>query len=350
MITGRYYTLDGMRGLAAIAVVIFHFDNLGITTIKGGYLAVDFFFILSGFVLAVAYEQKFLNNRIGVLDFALLRLIRLYPLYAIGTLFGLIALACGIPLGMPALTPGQFTAAALTGLAMLPDPWSVLSLYPANPPAWSLMFELIVNMVFAVLLVRLRSRYLLVGCLICFALYALKLQHAWVRAPYANLGPYWDQFVGGLLRVTGGFTAGMLLKRVSDPSKRRIDWRSFPAIAVLLATLALEPSLATDILALGVIFPVVIWLGSRFELPARCRHGCEVLGDISYPLYATHFGLLYLFDRGAKAVALPAALEICGFVVLMCAFSLMLVRIDARIRKALSGVFDERFTAAPQAR
>jgi peptidoglycan/LPS O-acetylase OafA/YrhL len=143
--------LDGLRGLAALAVALFHaaifFPALTVIAPANGYLAVDFFFVLSGFVLAHAYSERFAKGMTAC-AFMGRRLRRLYPLY-------LLSLALWLPLGIRGLMsrtldPRQTIIAAVAALLYLPAPQSFL-VYPLNPPTWSLFYELAANLFFAVI-------------------------------------------------------------------------------------------------------------------------------------------------------------------------------------------------------
>src|ERR1700679_45238 len=153
----KYHTLDGIRGVAAIMVLVFHagsyFGALGIQISKSeSYLAVDLFFVLSGFVIAEAYAKR-LSKGPSAVDFMKIRVIRLYPLYLLGLLIGTVFILGHLRLGDNSLNQWSGSILAkdfLCALFMLPTPFSS-SLYPINLPSWSLLFELIVNGLYAFL-------------------------------------------------------------------------------------------------------------------------------------------------------------------------------------------------------
>ena len=130
-----FHTLNGMRGVSALAVVLFHAEALaGTQMAPGGYLAVDLFFVLSGLVIAHAYEGWLLQT-LTPIAFMRHRLIRFYPLYLLGLVLGVGLMTLEILVSPPAvLTPGQVTGATVAGLAFLPAPFGT-SLYPLNVPA-----------------------------------------------------------------------------------------------------------------------------------------------------------------------------------------------------------------------
>lgn len=147
---GRFIALDSLRGVAAMMVVAFHVQERGLsvgsTLIANGWLLVDLFFILSGFVISGAYGQK-LSEGFSVVRFMLLRLGRLYPLHlAILAIYvaaelavlALHALGLGVRAGFSAdrsLTDLLLTALLLQGF-VVPNPlvWS--------PPSWSISIEI----------------------------------------------------------------------------------------------------------------------------------------------------------------------------------------------------------------
>jgi peptidoglycan/LPS O-acetylase OafA/YrhL len=87
----HFNTLDGIRGLAAILVVIFHAEQFfGARPFPKSYLAVDVFFLLSGAVVANAYEHR-LQSDMSLARFTWLRIVRIYPLYLLGTVLGVVA-------------------------------------------------------------------------------------------------------------------------------------------------------------------------------------------------------------------------------------------------------------------
>jgi len=142
-----YVTLDGLRGIAALSVVVLHcYRYFGDFTWSSAALAVDLFFVLSGFVLAYAYEAK-LPTASGA--FLKARLIRLYPLYLVGTLLGMIEALATMKYGGPAaMDRATFWTSLPFSLAMLPTPWQM---YPFDGVMWSIFFELFINAVWAVL-------------------------------------------------------------------------------------------------------------------------------------------------------------------------------------------------------
>ncbi|MBX9883444.1 MAG: acyltransferase [Novosphingobium sp.] len=162
----RYRLLDEMRGIAALAVLVFHIGTRGggPLIVPNGFLAVDFFFMLSGFVIAEAYEAR-LARGLSFADFALRRLVRMAPVAMLGALAGgayLAARAFAAPLRSDPLR--DVIGANLLNLMILPKLWhgraTGWEMYPANGPLWSLFFEIAVNLVWAAFLAGRGTRLL----------------------------------------------------------------------------------------------------------------------------------------------------------------------------------------------
>lgn len=206
----RVFSLDGLRGVAAIAVMLFHVgQSYQSPLMASGYLAVDLFFILSGFVLAKRYTKE-LAGGLGTKAFMLARLERLYPIFLVGVVIGLFRSLGAMALGVDAAPTSLelVRQLALNGL-ILPDVFSDRTLFPLNTPAWSLFFEFVVNLLFAAALYRFNHRKLaaLVGISYAIMLFGLighgTLDIGWSRS----------EMLYGLARATAGFGAGMLLER-----------------------------------------------------------------------------------------------------------------------------------------
>ncbi len=239
----RYETLDAMRGVAALLVAVYHIQlSLHLKDVAiPGYLAVDLFFALSGFVIALTYTEKFADN-LGVLRFIELRLTRLFPLYALGFLLGLLPLLArmarhGINMG----ETGSFTCIALFGAVMLPDPCSVHELFPANGPSWSLFFELAINLCFGWCLWRVSVS----GLFIVMALAALSFFYLISPPDYYNIGWEWQSFAGGISRTVYSFCAGIALYRLIPLNWRSRSYASLLVIMVM-GSLVSDPKLILE--------------------------------------------------------------------------------------------------------
>ncbi|MDB5714329.1 MAG: hypothetical protein JWO15_1726 [Sphingomonadales bacterium] len=307
-----FVTLDVMRGIAALAVLAHHCAPLlGPWWSPGSaYLAVDLFFMLSGFVLALAYSDR-LNSTMTTGQFVVERAIRIYPLFALGMLFGSLAAVLMLITGSPSWTLFQIARDTATGLFMIPSvPWDSngvfkYNLFPLNWPAWSLFYEVVINLVFAFLPIRRWSQ--LLPLLIVSAIGVIG-----VSATYNGMdaGTHYFEIGAGLIRVTFGFFMGVALYTLH---RRAPLVRALPAIIVLAVTALLlaVPMGETmrpwyDAACVLILFPVVIYLGAAIQPRGIVRRAGEKLGVASFAIYATHAGPLLIFG-GLWARLSPAS-------------------------------------------
>lgn len=296
----HFETLDGLRGIAAIAVVVFHFMEFAApkyedSFIGHGYLAVDFFFCLSGFVIAYAYDQKI--KRIGFGRFLKLRLIRLHPLVVIGSVIGLVAFVFD-PYSNLYHQYGLKNAILMfiSGSTLIPYPLvqeRYFNLFHLNPPTWSLFWEYIVNIFYALLFYRLK-RY---GLLLLTIAAAFLLCYESYKSGYIGVGWSGDNFWGGGIRVLYSFLAGMCVYRFKWIIRNRLG---FLLISILLLASFLVPYTEptapfVDPLIVILYFPLIVALGAGISLEGTSKKVCEFSGAISYPLYMVHYPILWLF-------------------------------------------------------
>lgn len=318
----HYALLDGLRGVAALLVVWYHvfegFQFAGnkpvIDFINHGYLAVDFFFILSGFVVGYAYDNRW-GKTLTLGGFFRHRLIRLQPMVIMGAVIG----AASFLLSGMERWDGTHATLWLTFLAfvcgclMLPAlpgmPREVRGngeMFPLNGPCWSLFFEYIGNIVYALLIRRLSTRLLAVLSFApCCAL-------AWFavtdQSGYGSIGVGWTvdrtNILGGSLRMLCPFTMGLLLSRIFKPIHyaRGAFWIS---AALLLAIFHVPYIYSDGALSLNgmfeaaciiAVFPLVVWYAASGKTTdIASTRICRFLGDISFPLYIVHYPLMYAF-------------------------------------------------------
>ena len=320
----HYELLDGLRGVAALLVLVYHiFEGFAfaesvngegsglITTLNHGHIAVDFFFILSGFVISYAYDERWGRMTIG--GFFKRRLIRLQPMIVLGAVIGAVAFFVGgFERWDGSTTPVQWVMVAmLLTMFMIPalpgSPYEVRGngeMFPLNGPAWSLFFEYIGNILYALFIRRLSTRAL------AFVAAALGVMHAWFFvgnvSGYDSVGVGWTidavNFWGGLVRMLFPFTMGMLVARTFSP--RKIKGAFWICSAILLAVFAVPyisssgtPSLNSlyEVVCIVLIFPVVVWLGASGRGEGVSGRINSFLGELSYPLYIVHYPIMYLF-------------------------------------------------------
>ncbi|WP_235035461.1 acyltransferase, partial [Roseomonas sp. 18066] len=327
-----FHTLDGLRGAAALAVVILHDPGFVLPLVMpSAYLAVDFFFLLSGFVLAHAYGSR-LAGGLTLRRFLRDRLVRFYPLYFLGLMVGAVSGAVALALGGGSMETLQGLLIALgTGLAFLPSPTAheTPGIFPLNSPGWSLFFELLVNMLFACLLPYLSLRRLLAITLLA----AVAL--VWSVLEYGNLdtGSAWFNVWGGFARVGFSFFAGVLLYRLHRQGfvTSRLAWMlPLLLMAILMVEVPPEYRRLFDLAMVMLAFPALLLVSSmlepgRFLAPVFLR-----LGALSFPIYAIHFPVQELLRRCVRFLDIdPVELAPwAGLVVLpaMIAVSLWLAR------------------------
>lgn len=303
----RFHFLDGLRGLAAVLVCVYHFPlRLRPLLLEpNGFLAVDFFFCLSGFVIAYAYEKR-LREGLRMRDFVVARLIRLYPLYFLGMLIGFSSSLAVPPAGFNIVSPADVFVILVSSLLLLPNfmaHWPVALSFPFNVPSWSLFFELVANFAFAALLRMRRASSLAQGA-VCAVSGCALLYVSTLGLPTFDLGAFPENFCWGFARVGFSFFAGVLILHAYQ-SARETRWRSSGWIAagvalvlfaVLTASSTAARSIPFQLAAILLVFPAIVYVGACTAVPHRLHTMCAVLGNLSYPLYVLHFPLIRVVD------------------------------------------------------
>jgi len=345
----RMEVLDAMRGVAALLVVLFHVRQF-VPLVASGYLAVDFFFVLSGLVIAQTYGHR-LAGAMGFAEFARVRIIRMYPLFLVGLILAigraLGQLAMHVPDGLSAT---QLVLAVVFELFMLPSPVDQ-RLFALNEPGWSLFFELLINLVYAAALVKAN-----VKALVAFVVLAgLVLLVAAFSEGSLGTGFTWDAFHWGLARVSYSFAVGVLICRLNLHRRFRLG-RGFFVIplAALTAVLVVSPPAPyTAFYDAGVVLlmsPLLVVLGASCTTTNGFRPMARLLGDTSYAIYATHYPLLFMVAFAMRKLDIAPALWLPGFLLLMIALAALLNRFyDEPVRRWLLGVTRPRPTWATQA-
>ncbi|HWV71752.1 MAG TPA: acyltransferase [Pseudosphingobacterium sp.] len=340
----HFEILDGLRGIAAVAVVIFHFMEFAIPDyhknfIARGYLAVDFFFCLSGFVIAYAYDNRI--KEIGVIKFLKLRLIRLHPLVIIGSVLGLLAFLFDPFSNLYArYSIGEIILLFLSSSLLVPYPIvpeRYFNLFHLNPPTWSLFWEYIANIFYVLILFKLSNK--LLKFLLIIAAFALCFES--YRSGYLGVGWGGDNIVGGCIRVFYSFLAGMLVYRSNWMIKSKLG---FTVISILLLIVFFIPfsdkiNRLVDPIIVLFYFPFLIALGAGARLTSPLKNICKFSGAISYPLYMTHYPFLWIFlsyveekkpTMNQMEIIIPIAV-----VLLIGLAYLIMVFLDIPLRKSL---------------
>ncbi|GGH21891.1 acyltransferase [Mucilaginibacter phyllosphaerae] len=340
----HFEILDGLRGIAAIAVVAFHFTEMVYTDysqnfIAHGFLAVDFFFCLSGFVIGYAYDDRI--GKMGVWEFFKSRLIRLHPLVILGSVLGLLTyLFDPFAIVPQAYGAGKIALIFLCSVLMIPLPVMqerAFNLFSFNAPAWSLFWEYAANIVYGFVLYKIGRRLLVLLTVlsagaICFIAYrAGNVMGGWG-------GPnFWD----GFARISYSFLAGLLIYRCNWIIKNKLG---FTGLALLLALAFLMPftkwNWLTEPLVVLFYFPLLIALGAGAALSPGLKKLCNFSGNISYPLYMTHYAVIWSFANyyaGHKPGTTQLTYIIITSMLLLLGIAwLVMVAYDIPIRKYLS--------------
>ena len=316
----HYEILDGLRGVAAAMVVAFHLleahsgGNHLNQIINHGYLAVDFFFMLSGFVIGYAYDDRW--NRMSTGTFFKRRLIRLQPMVVMGSIVGAALFwfqdAPCYP-AMEGVSAGAVLLVMLLGCTLLPLPlkWDVrgwMEMHPLNGPAWSLYYEYIGNILYALFIRKFSKTALtvLVAIAACFTV------HRCLTAPAGDIvGGWalnWEQQYVGLVRLMYPFFGGLLLSRLGwliRTRKNAFWWCSLMIVVVLSVPRIGEEdgywmNGLYEAFCIICIFPVIVSMGAGGRITGRRSAAvCKFLGDISYPVYITHYPLVYIYTAWA---------------------------------------------------
>ena len=325
----HYALLDGLRGVAALLVVWYHVfegfafaGNTLIEHINHGYLAVDFFFILSGFVISYAYDDRWAKG-FTMKQFFVRRLIRLHPMVIMGALIGTVTFClqgCVQWDGTHVATSAIMWALLMT-ICFLPAypgaPYEVRGngeMFPLNGPAWSLFFEYIGSLLYALTLHRLSTRQLS-----AFTICAALAMCGWaVAMADGSIATGWSSSpanaTGGLLRMLYGYSMGLLMARLyhSRVTVAGSSGWSLPVCGLVLLLLVCVPhfdvphfNLLFQLLCVWIAFPLLVWRGAHGQVSALMASACNWLGRLSYPLYAIHYPFIYLYIHWINQGRMP---------------------------------------------
>ncbi len=303
----RLNLLDGLRGVAALIVVVYHlFECFDLSPIPRGYLAVDFFFVLSGFVIGYSYDDRWPRG-LSAATFFRRRLIRLHPLVIAGAVIGAVCFIAqgGTRWDGSSVSWTMIALATVANLLMIPlwpsaaaDVRGNGEMFPLNGPNWSLFFEYIGNILYAILLRRMPTLWL---ALIAAAAGA---GIVFIAITDGYLGVGWTMANGGLwqgtLRMLFSYVAGMLIARchpkVNMSRQPLTCMATLLTVSVLPLTFGEMPVWASglyDAVCVMAVFPALVIIGASST--SRQSKPLKLLGELSYPLYAVHYPLMYLF-------------------------------------------------------
>ena len=313
----HYEILDGLRGVAALMVIIFHLfeahsggDHL-VQIINHGYLAVDFFFMLSGFVIGYAYDDRWDRMTLGT--FFKRRIIRLHPMVIMGSIVGAVFFyfqKSELCFPQIADTPVWMLLLLMVwGFTLLPLPlkWDVrgwTEMHPLNGPAWSLYYEYIANILYALFVRRFSKTALTILVVLAACLTVYRSQTASLGDMVGGWALTWEQQYVGFTRLLYPFFGGLLLSRLGwlIRLKKRAFWYCSLLIVVMLSV----PRIGGEehfwmnglyeACCILFLFPVIVSMGAGGKVTGKHSTAiCKFLGDISYPIYITHYPLVYVY-------------------------------------------------------
>jgi peptidoglycan/LPS O-acetylase OafA/YrhL len=298
--------LDGARGIAAIAVMCYHYEQLLHLRplLHSAYLAVDLFFMMSGFVLGHSYEDKLRSGRLTVRKYMVHRAIRLYPTYAAATALGLAYYAGKIVLrarDAPHLVDLlQILGSNLFFIPIMTKTMVPQGMFPFAPTSWSLSTEVLASIMFGLVLARARTR-LLLGIIVVFG----GLFFAYVAALRGfDLGWGISNFVPGIFRTLFEFTIGIVLYRVSSYSSRKRLLHPAILLAAICAVFLflMGSSLIGIVPCVLVLFPLFILSAEGRRVDGALQIIFHQLGRVSYPVYLIHAPVLLWFAGAYKLI------------------------------------------------
>lgn len=313
----RFHVLDALRGIAALMVVDIHTAPLlgQAAFAHNGHLAVDFFFCLSGFVIAFSYERRLLEG-MRIQNFLMARIIRLYPMIficmTIGIVKPLLEQLHRVDLAMLKVKAGYY----VFGVFMIPllGKGHERQVYPLDISTWSLFFELAANVVFAFVAFRRRvpTSLLMIIAAVSFG-FLCAGTHSGVEIISMGRVPSFPEFEYGFARVALPFACGVLVLRLYRrfDAWKRTAWMNggLAAVSVVVLSLTLVSSLPWmrtrpfEIAAITLVFPPLILFGAFARVPKRLTGVCSVLGELSYPLYLLNLVLNYAFCNAGLFLA-----------------------------------------------
>ncbi len=286
----RFAALDSWRGICALSVVLFHL-NAGThfhDLLNNGYVAVDFFFVLSGFVIGSAYHDR-IGDLGDLTKFTVRRIGRLYPLHV-----AVLLVYLGLEVGRWAL----HNPAAFSGERSWPAFFADLFLLQGfnawdltwNMPAWSISIELWTNMAFALLALALGRRLPWVAAGLAAVMTALLILTPEVQTPFSARE---IDILNGAFQCVMEFFLGVtgysLFLWAKGRDLRPPGWLEWPAVVAAVLTFAFIgelPSLAPGFIFLAVVMIFAFEAGPMAALLKR--RAPLRLGEISYSIYLTH--------------------------------------------------------------
>ncbi len=312
----HFEVLDGLRGVAAFCILIFHLleavnlANPITNIINHGHLAVDIFFMLSGFVMAYAYDSRF-ESGMGFLTFIKRRIIRLQPMVVFGCVLGFALFYFGASKISPRIAETSWETLilfTLLGMFMIPVTKAVEirgwgEMFPVNSTQWTLWFEYIAYILYALFARKLGKKALFV-CVLIFSI--LLFAHS-VSTANGSIAGGWkldlNEMRIGFTRLLFPFFCGMLIFRMGWKIRVKYPMLISSLLFCLFVGLphfGVEPDYTLNGVYEWVVitfaFPIIIMIGAGAEKSSFISDKiCSFLGGVSYPLYLTHYAFVYVY-------------------------------------------------------
>lgn len=342
----RLATLDALRGVAALSIIVFHLRpplNPALW-MSHAYLAVDLFFLLSGFVLDKTYALRLQEKKITTSSFILSRAIRLYPLLFLGAILSIVAQLFGNYFGINYYSTSHFVRSSLSIFSALPLYWQPRAfLFDLNTPVWSLFFEGILSITFT-FFSRARVPALSAFVGLNAVLFAVAIMHY----GGASLGPQWSGVLGGFPRAFFSFYLGVLMSRRVVAGPELPSFVALLAPGLLMAVLAISPSElytpAWDALCVFFLLPALLLVSAKAE-PKIFSTAFRFLGLISYCMYIIHYPIRRAIEQSIPIIFGQLSPIYCVMVAILTISTitilswLILIIYDLPVRAYLSGKF-----------
>jgi len=346
--TPRFYCLDGLRGLAAVVVMLYHYTLHagGVRLLGGAYVVVDLFFILSGFVLIHSYGKK-IENGMNLKRFMLIRVVRLYPLYLLGLILGFIALIhYSVLADTLDVDASKINHALLLNTLMLPylnyEVWyfdkDILTgiIYPLNDPGWTIFFEFFVNIIFFYWISKFKNIKIIYLFAITYLIFFLYV----VLTRTANPGWGVYNFYGGFPRVISEFFMGILVYQHYEKIKAK-PWLTV-AIAGAVFGLMSIGNTKLSLINMFILCPLLVLLCAKIQFKTIGNKVCTYLGNLSFPLYIVHVPIYHFMLNFEPISTLPIANKVIAISLTAIVISTLLIKGDKVVRNRLNLLFGLR--------
>jgi peptidoglycan/LPS O-acetylase OafA/YrhL len=309
----HYEILDGLRGVAAVVVLFFHiFEAYTLDPyekiVNHGYLAVDFFFVLSGFVVGYAYDDRWKKMSLG--NFFKRRLVRLHPMVAMGMVLGAVLFYFGASPEFPFIADvpvWKLLLYLVLGIFLFPTPPSMdirgwQEMHTLDAPCWSLFFEYIANILYGLFIRKFSTKALsvLVFLAACTTIHLIMTTTGDVSGGWTFNSHHLRI---GFTRLIYPFFAGLLLYRLGKLTRLK---NSFFWCSALLLVVFFVPRLGDhahfwlngiyESVVIIFVFPLIVYMGASGEVKGKYSSKvCKFLGDISYPVYIVNYPIIYIW-------------------------------------------------------